>query len=160
VFDNRIETVVRGDDASWPELVNAGMEHAIPAMHRLGIRVVELCAGRAVATVPLTGNSNHLGTLYAGALFGVAEMLGGALFFPSFDATRFYPTVKELHIRFQRPATTDIRAEASMSPATIQRLTRDLADIGKAEFILESILTDAAGQVVAATRGTYQIRTR
>src|SRR6185312_2026460 len=90
------------------EMINAGMEHAVPAMHELGIRVTEVRPLYAAATVPQAGNSNHFGSMYAGALFGAAEMLGGALFYPSFDAARFYPTVKDLQIHFRRPAKGDV----------------------------------------------------
>jgi acyl-coenzyme A thioesterase PaaI-like protein len=108
----------------------------------------------------MEGNSNHLGTMYAGALFGLAEMLGGALFAVSFDYGRFYPTVKDLQIRFLRPATTDVRAEAGLDVAAIERLKVELETAGKVEFILDATLTDTAGQVVATSTGTYQVRTQ
>lgn len=141
------------------ELINAGMEHAVPSMYQLGIRVLDIRPGRAVATVPLEGNVNHFGSMYAGALFGAAEMLGGALFFPSFDAARFYPTVKDLQIRYRRPAKTDVRALAELDAATLAHMQHELDTAGKTEFVLDAVLTDTKGEVVATTRGTYQIRT-
>jgi thioesterase domain-containing protein len=140
------------------ELINAGMEQAVPAMHQLGIRVAEVRPGYAVATVPLAGNSNHFGSMYAGALFGVAEMLGGALFYPSFDMARFYPTVKDLQIRYRLPAKTDVRAHAQLDAATLARMQHEVDTAGRTEYALDAILTDANGVVVATTRGTYQIR--
>jgi acyl-coenzyme A thioesterase PaaI-like protein len=89
--------------------VNAGIEFAIPVAHRMGVRIVELGAGHAVGTAPLEGNTNHLGTLYAGTLFGVAEILGGVISIATFDSSRFYPTVNDVQIRFRRPATTPVR---------------------------------------------------
>jgi thioesterase domain-containing protein len=147
------------DTSDWAELINAGMEHAVPAMHNLGIRVVEARPGYAVTTVPLAGNVNHFGSMYAGALFGVAELLGGALFFPSFDAAQFYPTVKDLKIRYRRPATTNVRAQAELAATTITRMQHEAETLGKSEFVLDAVLTDTTGEVVATTRGTYQIRT-
>lgn len=141
------------------ELINAGMEYAVPAMHQLGIRVAEVGPGYAVATVPLEGNSNHFGSMYAGALFGAAEMLGGAMFFPSFDAARFYPTVKNLQINYRRPAKSDVRAKAELDAATLARMRHEVETAGKAEYVLDAVLTDASGEVVATTHGTYQIRT-
>ncbi|WP_236737621.1 PaaI family thioesterase [Mycobacteroides franklinii] len=140
-------------------MINAGMEHAVPAMHQLGIRVLEVRPGHAVTVVPLAGNSNHIGTMYAGALFGAAELLGGALFFPNFDAARFYPTVKDLQIRYRRPATTDVRARASLGAATIDRMQQEVRITGRTEFVLDAVLTDTSGATVATTHGTYQIRT-
>lgn len=145
-----------GDDLS--ALMNAVIEQGVPPMHGLGIRVAELTPGRVVGAAPLAGNANHLGTMYAGTLFGLAEMLGGALFVASFDVVKFYPTVKDLQIHFRRPATSDVRAEASLDEARIARLKHEADANGKAEFELDALLTDTAGQVVATTRGTYQVR--
>jgi len=139
-------------------LMNTVIEHAVPPMHALGIRVVELRPGHVIGAAPLAGNANHLGTMYAGALFGLAEMLGGALFAASFDVHRFYPTVKDVQIRYRRPTTTDVRAEASLDADTIARLQREIEEHGKAEFELDATLTDEAGVVVATTHGIYQIR--
>lgn len=143
----------------FAELINAGMEHAVPAMHQLGVRVAEVRPGYAVATVPLAGNSNHFGSMYAGALFGVAEVLGGALFYPSFDMARFYPTVKDLQVHFRRPAKSDVRAVAELDAATLARMQHEIETAGKTEYMLDAVLTDVSGAVVANTHGTYQIRT-
>lgn len=145
-------------DVGLVELFNSVIEQAVPAMHGLGIRVVELVPGRVVATAPLAGNANHMGTLYAGTLFGLGEMLGGALFAGGFDVERFYPTVKDVQIRFLRPARTDVRAEASLSDVDLNRLRLQAEQEGKAEFVLEASITDADGTVVATTIGTYQVR--
>ncbi|WP_280347169.1 YiiD C-terminal domain-containing protein [Nocardia neocaledoniensis] len=142
------------------EVINAGIEHTIPPMHGLGIHLVELTARRAVAVAPLAGNANHLGTMYAATIFGAAEMLGGALFFPRFDPQRYYPTVKSLQIDYHRPATSDIRATAEFDDATWARLPVELAAAGKVEFVLAAKVTDDTGTVVATTSGIYQIRSR
>jgi len=139
-------------------LLNSVIEQSIPAMHGLGIRAVQLDPGHVVGTAPLAGNGNHLGTMYAGTLFGLAEMLGGAMFGASFDIARFHPTVKDLKIRFRRPATSDVRAEAHLDAATLERLRAEAEEQGKAEFVLEARITDLAGEVVATTVGTYQVR--
>ena len=154
-----MSTVNQADALALAEFINAGMEYAVPAMYQLGIRLLEVRPGYAVATVPLMGNVNHFGGMYAGALFGAAELLGGALFFPNFDATQFYPTVKDLQIRYRRPATTDVRAQADLDTATIARMQHELETAGKTEFVLDAVLTDNTGEVVATTRGIYQIRT-
>jgi len=148
-------------DAAGADLaafMNAVIEHGVAPMYSLGIRVVDLRPGHVIGAAPLAGNVNHLGTMYAGTLFGLAEMLGGALFVASFDVERFYPTVKDVQIRYRRPATTDVRAEASLDADTIARLRREAEHHGKAEFVLDATITDGAGEVVASTRGTYQVR--
>jgi len=140
------------------EEVTSALGALIPRMGEMGFSVTSLEPGRVVAEVGMEGNANHLGTMYAGTLFGVAELLGGVICYPSCDLARFYPTVKSLTIDFRRPATTAVRAEASLTEDAIERI-RDLAEsCGKAEFVLDAVITDASGEVVATTRGTYQLR--
>ena len=55
--------------------------------------------------MPLKPNKNHIGTMYAGALFTLAEMPGGVLFLSSFDNKAFFPIVKELTMKFVKQAT-------------------------------------------------------
>ena len=141
-----------------PALINATMGDTIPVLAHLGLEVIEASRGRAAARVPLEGNGNHVGTMYAGVLFSVAEMLGGALSLATFDPARFYPIVKDLRIEFRRPATTVVTARTSLDDAEIARVLADVERDGKGQFTLTSELTDESGTVVAATEGTYQVR--
>lgn len=140
------------------QLVNHTIEHVVPAMNRLGIRAVDVRPTHVAGIVPLRRNSNHLGTMYAGALFGLAEMLGGALVAASFDLAAFYPTVKEVQIWYRRPARSDVRAKAAISDEELARIHAEADRTGKAEFVLNATLTDADSVVVATTMGTYQVR--
>jgi acyl-coenzyme A thioesterase PaaI-like protein len=110
--------------------------------------------------MPLAGNQNHLGSLYAGALFTLAEVPGGALFFSSFDSQRFIPLVKAFNLRFLRPALSDITVEARLDAEQIAALQDSAERLGKAEFSLALQLQDNQGQVVALSEGLYQIRKR
>jgi acyl-coenzyme A thioesterase PaaI-like protein len=125
---------------------------------RSNLKAEVLEAGFVRLRMPLAGNQNHLGSMYAGALFTLAEIPGGALFITSFDVTRFYPLIKEMQLRFRRPATGDICVEARLSSAAIERLQTEAQALGKADYLLELELTDASGEVVATSRGLYQLR--
>lgn len=127
------------DQSSLLDSGNAGIELAIPVAHRMGIRIVELGEGHAVGTAPLEGNTNHLGTLYAGS--------------------GLYPTLKDVQIRFCRPATSAVRATASLDSDAIARIKAEVEANGKSEFVLDAQVTDEAGEIVATTRGVYQLRT-
>jgi thioesterase domain-containing protein len=137
---------------------------SVPILEAMGIRVVELRAGFAAAELPPEPNVNHFGVTYAGSLFSVAEMLGGLLSMATFDLDRdgelagFVPIVKESTIRFRRPALGVVRATASLTGAEVDRVRADALATGKGEFALEATLTDVAGEVVATTVGTYQVR--
>jgi len=146
------------DPAGVANLVNAMFEDRIPVIHRLGIRIVEVRDGLIVGTAPLAGNLNYQGSMYAGTLFGLGEALGAVVFAANFDLSRFTATVKDVQIRYRRPAMTDVRAEASLDASTVARLKREADNAGKAEFVLDAELTDTAGVLVATTHGTYQVR--
>jgi thioesterase domain-containing protein len=142
------------------ELVRQLTEEQIAFVHRSGLKAEVLEPGHVRLRMPLVGNQNHIGSMYAGALFTLAEIPGGALFLTSFDAQRFYPIVKEMNLRFRRPATGDIRVEASLADEEIQRLQKQATEEGKAEYVLQLQLTDDSGEVVAESRGLYQLRSR
>jgi thioesterase domain-containing protein len=146
------------DAPAFAELLNGALEHTIPIAHTMGVRALEVRPGYAATTVPIEGNGNHFGVMYAGVLFTVAEILGGAIPLATFDASKYYPLVKDLQIFFRRPAKTDVRAEASLSAEQIAEITAAAEAHGKAEFTLRATVTDADGVVVAETQGLYQLR--
>ena len=135
---------------------------SVPILAAMGVRLVEVRPGRAVAELPAEPNVNHFGVTYAGSLFSVAEMLGGVLSVATFELegelAGFVPIVKESTIRFRRPALGVVRAEASLAAGEVARVRSDALATGKGEFVLEATLTDAHGEVVASTVGTYQLR--
>lgn len=139
-------------------MMNAGMASTIPLADRMGVRVVEARRGFAATSVPAEGNGNHFGVIYAGVQFTVAEMLGGIIALSTFDTGKYFPLVKNLDITFVAMATTPLRAEASLDDETIARVEEEVATRGKSDYTLDAVVTDAAGVVVATTRGLYQLR--
>lgn len=142
------------------EIARQLTEEQIAFVKRSGLKAEVLEPGHVRLRMPLAGNENHIGSMYAGALFTLAEIPGGALFLTSFDVQRFYPVIKEMNLRFRRPATGDIRVEARLDAAQIEQLQTQAAEQGKAEFPLDLQLTDASGEVVAYSHGLYQLRAR
>lgn len=135
---------------------------SVPILEAMGIRVVEARPGFAAAELPPGPNVNHFGVTYAGSLFSVAEMLGGVLSLVTFDLegelAGFVPIVKESTIRFRRPALGVVRAAVALPDHEVARVRREALASGRGEFVLEAVLTDAQGEVVASTTGTYQVR--
>jgi acyl-coenzyme A thioesterase PaaI-like protein len=140
------------------DTINGAIEFTIPAAHRMGIKAVEARRGFAATTVPLEGNGNHFGVMYAGVEFTVAEILGGIIANASFDSARYYPLVKKLEIEFTAAARTDLRAEAGLDEAELARIEVEAAENGKADFTLDAVVRDEAGQTVVITHGLYQLR--
>jgi thioesterase domain-containing protein len=141
------------------ELIKELVETKVAFVERMKLKALELEPCRAKLAAPLEGNENHVGGMYAGALFTLAEMPGGALFLTTFDVEKYYPVVKEMTIQYRRPARTDCVVEVSISESEAQRIRDEAEKNGKAEFALECDIKDQHGEVVATARGIYQIRT-
>jgi len=134
------------------------IEKGIPIVEKMGVKVLEMAPGRVSLRMPLSGNENHIGIMYAGVLSVMAEMPGGALFLTTFDASRYVPIVKGMDIRFKRPATTDVFVIMEMDQDETERIQKELEEQGKSDFVLAAEIKDANGQVVAVSRTDCQIR--
>lgn len=144
------------DDAL--QMGNVALEHTIPVAFKMGVRFTDVRPGYAEAAVPIDGNGNHFGVMYAGVLFTVGEVLGGALSMVTFDMSAYFPLVKSLTIDFLKPAGSAVTASTSLDLRDAAKLQALADEQGKAEFQLVAELHDEAGTLVARTTGTYQIR--
>jgi acyl-coenzyme A thioesterase PaaI-like protein len=147
-----------GDDNKLADLMNDALGSTIPTAHNMGVRVVEARRGFAATTVPVEGNGNHFGVIYAGVQFTVAEILGGIIAMSTFDSSKYFPLVKNIDISFVGMARSALTAQTSLDDETIARVEAEVAERGKSDFNLEAVVTDADGQTVATTRGLYQLR--
>lgn len=143
-----------------PDAATALLGNTIPFVRRLGLRVERMEPGFVRMGLPLLGNENHVGTLYAGALFTLAEIPGGVLIMSMVDLTRFYPIVTDMHVKFLRPGTGDVSVEARLDPAEVERLQEIAERDGKAEYVLNVDVKDKAGTVVMSSDAHYQLRAR
>lgn len=134
------------------------LEKGIPFVGRTGVKVLELERGYVKMTVPLEPNVNHIGTMYAGALFTLAELPGGAIFLSTFDSSRFYPIIKGMEIEFLKPARTDVTVEVRLDSEEAARIQEAANETGKADFSWKSELRDTQGRVVAVCSNHYQLR--
>jgi uncharacterized protein (TIGR00369 family) len=136
----------------------AGIRALIPLFDYMEFELIEAGDGRAAGRIPLGPNGNHFGVIYAGALFSVAEVLGGVIANTTIGLDGFLPLVKDLQIKFLRPATTGVVASTSLAPDEVERIRAQAVAQGKAEYVLTTDVTDENGIVVASTTGTYQVR--
>ncbi|MET8650770.1 DUF4442 domain-containing protein [Nocardia aurea] len=147
-----------GDAPPLADIINGAMEFTIPPAGKMGVRAIEARRGYASASVPIEGNGNHFGVIYAGVQFTVAEVLGGMIAIATFDNSAYYPLVKGFEIAFVGMAKSDLRAEATLAEEEIARIEAEAAERGKSDFTLEAVVTDADGKKVAVTKGLYQLR--
>ncbi len=145
-------------DSIKPRISKLLLEKGIGFVRRTGFRARVLERGHVVCEMPLKGNVNHIGTMYAGALFTLAEVPGGALYLTTFDTRKFIPIVTEMSLRFLKPAKGTISFEISMTDERIAQLEAEAEANGKAVFELQGELKNTAGEVVATSHGVYQLR--
>ncbi|MEQ8842131.1 MAG: PaaI family thioesterase [Acidimicrobiales bacterium] len=140
------------------EKITQGNWKTIPFLERTKIVVEHAERGHVRLRMPFEPNVNHVGMMYAGALFTLAEVPGGTLFLTTFDTKKYFPIVKDLQIRFRRPAMSDITVEVRMSDDEAARIAAEAEVNGKADYGWECLLEDESGEVVAISQNTYQMR--
>jgi thioesterase domain-containing protein len=136
----------------------AYLESAIGIVKHMGLKVISMRERHVKLLMPLQKNVNHVGSMYAGSLFTLGEIMGGAVFIASFNIDQYYPLVKEVQIRYRRPALTDITVEATLSEDRIEHILKTIEEKGKADFNLNLELLDAEGEVVSLMQGIWQGR--
>jgi thioesterase domain-containing protein len=139
------------------ELVNY-LEKAIKIIEKMGMRILDFQKYSVKIILPKEQNINHIGTVYAGSLFSLADYAGGVLFFATFDMKKYYPILREVTITFKTPGTTDITCEASMSPAQAEQMKSIIDETGKADWVLDLELKDEKGDVCSIVHGIFQMR--
>jgi acyl-coenzyme A thioesterase PaaI-like protein len=145
-------------DTIRPRLVQMLSPLVIPFVRRSGVRLTELEPGRVVARMPLKGNVNHIGTMYAGALFTLAEFPGGPLLLATYGMSRFIPIVTDLRMEYVKAAKGPVTIELTLTPDEIERIEAETLATGKAEFELRGELKNRQGEVVARSVALYQMR--
>jgi thioesterase domain-containing protein len=133
-------------------------EQMIPRLHQMGVTFVELRPGSVRAELPFEGNANHFGSVYAGVIYSLAEVLGGAIHLSSFNASTHYPLIRGTTIKYLKPGKGPLSASASLDEATIARVSAEAGSDRKASFELHAEVIDENGVLIATTVGDYQIR--
>jgi uncharacterized protein (TIGR00369 family) len=130
----------------------------VPFISRTGLEFEKMDKEGIRLKMPLAPNINHIGIMYAGALWTLAETMGGAAYQAYLALEGTFPIVKALNIKFLRPALSGITCDYRMDPAEAVRVRQECEEKGKANFDLSLELKDAKGEVVAVTEGFYQVR--
>jgi len=124
-------------------------------LSQMNMTFIETSANRYVVELPLESSTNHVGTVYAGALFTLAEFPFGMMFMQRFGMENIYPVVGNMEIRFTAPAMTDTRVTLEVSDERWNEIEEQTLSKGKYKIILPIELKDTNGTVVAKTEATY-----
>jgi thioesterase domain-containing protein len=134
------------------------IEESIEIVGKMGIKVADIRNQYVKLLLPMKPNLNHIGTIYAGSLFALGEIVGGAIFLASFDYTKFYPVVKELTIRFKRPGTSDMTVEAALTDKEVKEMQKTAEEYGKADWNMSLEIKNESGEVCCLVNGIWQMR--
>ena len=140
------------------DMLKSFAQEKIEFVRRSGLQVLEARPGYVKCLMPAEGNGNHFGTMYAGAMFTLAEIPGGVMSLACFEPGKFIPLLKNMSIKYLKPAKGDITFETLLAEEEIQRIASDAQENGKADFVLTGELKDRDGKIVAVTEGLYQVR--
>lgn len=146
-----------GYSDEYKELVNY-LENVIKILAQMGIKVVDFEKQHVKLLLPKEPNINHIGTVYAGSIFSLADCAGGVLFYASFDWKTYYPLLKEVTITFKKPAVTDVTVDVSLTAEEVKRIQKQTDETGRGEWVMDLELKDADGNICAIARGTFQMR--
>jgi len=133
----------------------------IPGNRLLGLQVTEMADGRGTVVLPFRDDLvNHVGTVHAVALFGIADACSGAALFAGFDALdgSVSPIARGGEISYRRPATGAITGRAEVTPEQLATIQAELAADGVSRPDVEVTMTNAADQVVARATFHWHIK--
>jgi uncharacterized protein (TIGR00369 family) len=142
------------------DVIAKGMSQAVPFAGFLGLEIVSISAGEAMARLPERPElTNHVGSQHAGALFTVAEAASGAAFVGAFAERlgEITPLARSAEISYEKIAKGPIEATAKLGvPAANALATLDAE--GKVEFPCEVELVDGSGARVATATVRWHVR--
>ncbi len=131
----------------------------IPILEQMGMSIENATRDSITTKVPFNSNTtNHVGTIYAGVLFSLAEFTGVPLMYPKMGMDGFMYLMKDMSIRYRRPATTDLTVTAFFSDENEAFCKAGLEKDGKVDFLIEMEIKDTTGEVVALTKNLYHLR--
>lgn len=125
----------------------------IEPLAKLGIEKVNRDAECAEFAIPLAGNRNDKGTLFAGSQYS-ALVLAGWYHTSAWAEEQGLPdqvAIKDAQVSYPKPATSDLRVVARFDQAPDQRPSGHW----RACVTVEAL--DRAGEVVARLKGDYRV---
>ena len=121
--------------------LQAYLDHSIPLLSHMQVRVGELSSEHFSLVAPLEPNRNHIGTAFGGSLNSLAVLSGWSVIWLLLHARELDAAIviHEGHMKFQRPASAGFEARCLL-PAVeeMNRFIDSLARHGKARSTLQA----------------------
>jgi len=122
------------------ELIMGNAEQLIgrsDTLKHMGLRVVEQTPNVLKIVMQQDGNRNHLGGIYAGAIFSLAEFPFGIMCINKFGTREIVPVIGEITIRFLSPANSDLIVELNIPESEWDEIETETKKHGKFKIIKE-----------------------
>ncbi len=131
------------------------MIDGIDTLKHMGLKVLEQTPNFLKVAMPKEGNRNHLGGVYAGAIFSLAEFPFGMMCVNKFGMSELVPVVGEVTIRYLAPANSDLVVELTIPDEEWENIARETKTHGKFKIVKEIEVKDDQGKVNTIVKATY-----
>jgi len=139
--------------------IEATVKQILPLAKFMDVEVLSAADGDYRCRVPLNEQTkNHFNSVHAAIQWAGAELLGGLIWIQNQPGNDYRFVMREMTIRFLKPAMDDIEACAQFDDAQINAMKSDLQETGRHDFELEAEIKNKHGDVLATTTGCYAIR--
>lgn len=139
--------------------IEATVKQVLPLAKFMDVEVLSAADGDYRCRVPLNEQTkNHFNSVHAAIQWAGAELLGGLIWIQNQQGSNYRFVMREMTIRFLKPAMDDIEACAQFDDAQINAMKSDLQETGRHDFELEAEIKNKNGDVLATTTGCYAIR--
>ena len=121
--------------------LQAYLDHSIPLLSHMQVKVGELSDEGFSLVAPLEPNRNHIGTAFGGSLNSLAVLSGWSVIWLLLHARKLDAAIviHEGHMKFQRPAAAGFEAHCQLPTAEeMARFVDSLARHGKARSTLHA----------------------
>ena len=150
------------DKMQYEGLRNA-LTTAVPMVGHIGIEIIELRTGHAVARLPDDARlRNHVGSQHAAGLFALAETASGAAMASTLmqHLANATPLAKSAEIQYKRLARGPVTATATLDQDVAARIIAALEAEGRAQFSIAVAMADSEGRDVAAMTVQWHVARR
>lgn len=131
------------------------MIQGVDTLRNMGLKILEASPNVLKVTMPREGNRNHLGGVYAGAIFSLAEFPFGMMCVNRFGMREIVPVIGEVTIRYLAPANSDLTIEMTISDAEWNEIEGETKAHGKFKIVKDIEVKDDQGKVNAVVKATY-----
>lgn len=138
--------------------VQALVDERVPLIKHMGIKITDFNEEGVTSFMPfMPSNLNHVGTIYAGALFSHAEVTAGVTLLFRFQIGEYFLVIRHMEIDYTAPATADVTGKAKLDEALLAQVEADLQEKGKSVRKFPVRLF-CEGEQIAEAQVTFYLR--